>query len=164
MMLYFPIIPRLRKLLKVPRYHAMLQHEFVRPTNNRFMTDIYDSEDWQKFMGPPTYPNDRIGAQFCNDTFPANAEGSISITPGVCMNMSLPPTERAKPANMMLIFVMPSSIKGEAQRKYFNFMARFELNELFHRGVDGVKFKIYSTSLDTPGRAELMGTFLLLYS
>ena len=142
------------------------------------MCDVYDSPAWKSFMGPVTCPNRRIGLLFCIDAIPAFAEGSLSIKPGGCMNISLPPVERGKPENMLLMIVMPTSVKGEAQRKYFDFAASYELNEMFHdgnqtfllfeqyihsripqmhAGVEGVKVKVFSTSMDTPGRSELMG-------
>ena len=42
-------------------------------------------------------------------------------------------------------------------------MAKFELNELFHQGVEGIRVKIFCTSMDTPGRAELMGNYIFLF-
>ena len=79
----------------------------------------------------------------------------------------------------MMLAILPASIKDPHTKKYFDWMAEFELNDLFHTGksqilpvtifvslsiivlcagVDGVKVKIFSTSMDTPGRSELMGT------
>ena len=45
----------------------MLQHEHERPRNPDLMADVYDSEAWKEFMGPPTFPNTRIALQFCID-------------------------------------------------------------------------------------------------
>ena len=53
--------------------------------------------------------------------------------------------------------LMPSTLKGEQQRKYWDFAAAYELNDLFDNGIEGVKIKIFGTSMDTPGRAELLG-------
>ena len=61
---YFPIRNKLKALLRVPAFHKMIQHEFWRPSNRNHMSDVYDSPAWQRFMGPPTYPNTRLGE--CN--------------------------------------------------------------------------------------------------
>ncbi len=57
------------------------------------------------------------------------------MKPGCWMNMSLPPTERAKPANMLLSIIIPCSVKDVEQRKYYNFMADHELRDLFYEGA-----------------------------
>lgn len=156
-MLYFPLKERLKKLFASPKYWQMCQHEYARPRNANLMTDIYDAPAWKEFMGPVSHPNTRIGLIYCIDAFPVNAEGSKSMKPGGYMNASLPPTERGKAQNMLLQIVIPTELKEDQQKKYYDFMAQFELNELFHRGVSGVRVKIFCTSMDTPGRAELMG-------
>ena len=59
---------------------------------------------------------------------------------------------------IMLLMLLPSSLgKGKAQKKYYDFAAEFELNELATKGVDGIKVKVFTTSLDTKGREELLG-------
>ena len=133
--LYFPLKPRLRKLLSIEKYKRMCQHEFFRPRNDEFLCDVYDGSAWKEFMGPIRYPNDRIGLQWCIDSFPINSEGSKSMKPGCWMNMSLPPTERAKPANMLISIIIPCSVKDVEQRKYYNFMADYELRDLFYEGA-----------------------------
>ena len=42
-------------------------------------------------------------------------------------------------------------------KKYFNFMAKYDLEKLWDQGVSGVKVKVFGTSMDTPGRADLLG-------
>lgn len=125
------------------------------------MTDIYDAPAWQEFMGPITYPNTRIGLQYCIDGFPVNGERTKSMKIGGFMNLSLPPTARGKPENMSIAIVIPTAIKDVGQKKYYDWMATYELNDLFYKGVEGVFVKIFSSSMDTPGRAELMGKFSL---
>ena len=63
---------------------------------------------------------------------------------------------RGKIDNILLLMLVPDTLK-DGQKKYFDFAAKFELNDLYHVGVDGVKVKIFSSSMDTPGRAELLG-------
>ena len=52
--------------------------------------------------------------------------------------------------------LVPDTLK-DGQKKYFDFAAKYELNDLYHNGLDGVKVKVFSSSMDTPGRAELLG-------
>jgi hypothetical protein len=69
------------------------------------------------------------------DGVPAfSKEAGFSLKPGGLMCVSLAPAERGKMSNMILYYVMPTSIKGESQRKYFNFFAEYELNDLFTNG------------------------------
>ena len=121
------------------------------------ITDVYDSSAWQKFMGPVQYPNRRLGLVGCGDGIPAFAAGTLSLKPWMHMNMSLPPGVRSKVKYMLLWMLMQESIKPLAQRKYFDWAAAFEMNELFDKGIDGVLIKIFSTSMDTKGREELSG-------
>lgn len=132
--LYFPWKPRLKALLRTRRYRDMIQHEYLRPKNPHMMSDVYDSPEWKRFMGPATYPNKRTGWQVCVDGIPANAEGSKSVKPIVAMNLSVSPSERGKHENMMMLAILPASIKDPHTKKYFDWMAEFELNDLFHTG------------------------------
>ena len=132
--LYFPLKPRLRKLLSTDKYKKMCQHEFLRPSNKEYLCDVYDGSAWKEFMGPTRYPNDRIGLQWCIDAFPINSEGSKSMKPGCWMNLSLPPAERTNAANMLLSIIIPCSVKDVDQKKYYDFMADYELRDLFHEG------------------------------
>ena len=157
---YFPLKAKLRALLATKRYHDMCQHEYLRPRNRYMMTDIYDALLWRKFMGPATYPIKRIGLQFCVDGVPAFAVGTLSLKPAVFMNLSLPPAVRSKAKYMILFMLLPDSLKGEAQKKYYDFAAEFELNQLFRTGIDVglpplIKVKVFSTSLDTRGKEEI---------
>ena len=99
------------------------------------------------------------GLQFCVDGIPAFSANTLSLKPAEFVNLSLPPTERYKVENMLLLMLLPSTMKGVDSKKYYDFAAKFELNEMFHAGIDGVKVKVFSTSMDTPGRAELLGLF-----
>ena len=145
--LYFPWKPRLAALLRTKRYREMIQHEYLRPRNPDMMTDVYDSPEWQRLMGAPTYPNDRTGWQVCIDGIPANAEGSKSVKPIVAMNLSISPTERGKHENMMMLAILPASIKDPHTKKYFDWMAEYELDDLFKNG----KFIEYNRNANTAG-------------
>ena len=132
--MFFPFKKRLSKLLQVQKFRDMLNHEFLRPRNDQYLCDVYDSVAWKDLFGPAIFPNNRIGLLFCVDAIPAFAEKSVSLKPGVLMNLSISPSERGKPANMHLWFIMPTSIKGISQKKYYDFLARWELNELHFNG------------------------------
>lgn len=109
-------------------------------------------------MGEAQFPIQRIGLLFCVDGIPAFAAGTLSLKPMEFINLSLPPGVRCKAENIMLLMLLPSSLaKGQAQKKYYDFAAEFELNEMATKGVDGIKIKVFTTSMDTKGREELLG-------
>ena len=130
-------------------------------------------------MGSPALPLERIGLLFCVDAIPAFAAGTLSLKPMEFINLSLPPGIRSKAEHIMLLMLLPSSLaKGPAQKKYYDFAAEFELNDLATKGrceymyvindrdrkftclftgIDGIKVQIFSTSMDTKGREELLG-------
>ena len=183
-MFYFPLKPRFRQLLKVEGYRNSLNHEFDRPSNDAYMSDVYDSPAWKAFMEAPEFPIQRIGLLFCVDGIPAFAAGTLSLKPMEFINLSLPPGVWSKSENIMLLMLLPSSLpKGKGQKKYYDWAAAFELKELattgynvrcvllayllfilihlcaIRAGIDGVKIKILTTSMDTKGREELLGWF-----
>ena len=134
-MFYFPLRPRFEKLLKIPTYRQWLQHEFERPRNDAFITDVYDTPAWQGFMGTPTFPNSRVGLLFCVDAIPAFAAGTLSLKPAEFINLSLPPGIRSKSENILLMMLLPNNLdKGAAQKKYYDFAADFELNDMARKG------------------------------
>lgn len=46
----------------LPFFFCRCQHEFSRPKPpENLMADVYDSPAWKQFMGPPVFPNNRIG-------------------------------------------------------------------------------------------------------
>ena len=131
---YFPLKSKLEALLRVPVYRHMLEHECLRPRHDRLISDVYDTSAWQTFMGTPVSPNNRIGLQFCVDGIPAFAANTLSLKPAEFVNLSLPPTERGKIENILLLMLLPSSMKAKQSRKYYEFASRYELQDLFHNG------------------------------
>ena len=108
-------------------------------------------------MGPAVYPNNRMGFQVCMDGIPAfSFAKNLSLKPLEFVNLSLPPAVRNKIDYILLLMLVPDTLK-DGQKKYFDFAAKYELNDLYHNGCDGVKVKVFSSSMDTPGRAELLG-------
>ena len=153
---YFPITPKLRSLLNTQSYFELIQHEYERPKNSDFIADVYDTPAWRNFMGPATYPIERIGFQVCVDAIPAFAADTFSLKPFTWMNLSLSPAIRAKAPNMLLMMLLPATLKM-GQKKYYDFAAKYELNRLFEEGVAGIKIKVFGCSMDTKGREELLG-------
>ena len=92
-----------------------LNHEFERPRNDAYMSDVYDSPSWKHFMGDAQFPIQRIGLLFCVDGIPAFAAGTLSLKSMEFINLSLPPGVRSKAENIMLLMLLPSSLcKGKA--------------------------------------------------
>ena len=118
----------------------MLDHEYnrPRPRDPNIMYDVYDGPEWQKLMGTPTQPNDRIGLQGCSDGFQAFNCGSVSFSPIEFAILSLPPALRFRPEFMLLLALLPTGVKGSSQKKYYDFAASYELNTLFHTGIQVV--------------------------
>ena len=116
-----------------------------------------DSPRWKRLAGPPTAILTRIMYQFCVDAFPwSNRKHQGSLKPAQILFDSLPPWMRYKEKYIIVQMLVPAKLKGAAAKKYYDFAARFEMNKLANVGVDGVRLKIYGSSLDTPGRRELL--------
>ena len=49
--------------------------------------------------------------------------------------LSLPPQLRSKAAYMMMVMLIPSHLKPAAQKKYFDYLAEVELNDLATIGI-----------------------------
>lgn len=93
-------------------------------------------------MGTPTFPNSRVGLLFCVDAIPAFAAGTLSLKPAEFINMSLPPGIRTKSENILLMMLLPNNLsKGAAQKKYYDFAAEFELNDMATKGRVGEEIK-----------------------
>ena len=154
---YFPLQSQLAKLLSLPSFRSLLKHEYERPKNSAFMSDVYDAPIWLKRFGPPNASPTRIVLQLCVDGVPAFAiKHSLSLKPVALMNLSFAPKLRVQASNMLLLMLIPASLKGQAAKKYYDFAADFELNALHDRGVEGVKVMLFGNTMDTPGRAELL--------
>ena len=68
---------------------------------------------------------------------------------------------RFQAEHMLVHCIIPDKLKGQQARKYYNFAAAFEMNRLYHDGVDGVRVVMYGTSLDSPGRREILSMQLV---
>ena len=78
--------------------------------------------------------------------------------PTELINLSLPAHLRYDPDNMIVWLLIPSSMSAQSQLKYFEYLARAELNPLFDDGVPGpdgpVKIKLFGASLDLKGKEK----------
>ena len=112
-----------------------MQHEFERPRNEAYVTDVYDTVAWQQFMGTPTFPITRAGVLFCVDAIPCFAVGTLSLEPAEFIILSLTPSVRTKSENILLLMLLPNNLaKGPAQKKYYDFAADYELKDMATRG------------------------------
>ena len=73
----------------------------------------------------------------------------------VCI-LSLPPWLRYRPEFILCLGVIPNQLKLKQAKKYYDFASEYEMNQLHIYGVNGVRVILYGTSLDTPGRRELL--------
>lgn len=156
MLWYFPIKQKLRKLLQLPRFRKLLMYEVERKSRSRYSTDIFDAPRWSRVMGTCTRRLTRIGLQYCVDGIPAFKNNGLSVKPAEFMILSLPPEVRCRPKYMLLHMLIPANLKGQQLKKYYDWAAKFEMKSLHSRGVDGVRAIVYGTSLDAPGRAEIL--------
>ena len=143
---YFPIKEKLQSLLKLPKYKKMCEFEFWRQTlkqDKNLMSDVYDSPEWQKMMGPPSLPNDRIGLHGCMDGIPCFTSKTKSVKPFDFTNLSLSPAVRTKMENMLLLMLMPDELHHAEQKKYFDFAVDYELGDLFTTGTFIIQYLYY---------------------
>ena len=153
---YFPLREKLQRLLSLSIFRDFLKHEMKRPHNPKYMSDVYDAPMWVRVAGHFDRRGrlTRILLQYCMDGIPAFSYGGLSVKPCEFLILNLPPTLRFKVNNMLLHMLIPNHLKGQAAKKYYDWAAAFEMNDLHARGVCGVKVIVYGTTLDAPGRAE----------
>lgn len=68
------------------------------------------------------------------DGIPAFSANTLSLKPAEFVNLSLPPSLRGKAENILLLMLLPSSLKGDQSKKYYDFAATYDLDDLFHKG------------------------------
>ena len=133
-------------------------HESVRSAPSEdFIADVYDTPRWKKVVGEETTLGlDHITLQYCVDGTPIFRRKHLkSIKIASCNIFSLPPWLRFKAEYMLVQMLVPSKLKGQAAKKYYDFAGR-EMNKLRRHGVDGIKVKVFGVSLDAPGRREML--------
>ena len=106
-------------------------------------------------FGEPTDSLEYIVIQVCVDGMPIfNRKELLSAKPVQAFIWNLAPWFRYKDRNMLIIFVFPgNAFKAKQSRKYYDWVAP-EMNDLRRRGVDGIKVRVFGTTLDSPGRRE----------
>ena len=106
--------------------------EARRQSSDRYITDVYDAPRWKELMGPaPANHVERIAVQQCVDGVePFNYGTTESVKPCQYCILSLPPHLRYKPAYMLLQMLIPAHLKGQAAKKYYDWAAEYEMNDL----------------------------------
>ena len=131
--------------------------ESKRKSRPGYVTDVYDTARWRRVAGPPTTSLTRIVFHYCVDGVPwSSRKHGGSAKPAQCLIVSFPPWLRYKAENIVVHMLVPDKLKGKAAKKYYDFAASYEMNHLHDVGVDGVRFIMLGTTLDTPGRRELL--------
>jgi len=154
---YFPLKHQLENLLQCEAYRELLMWETRRDSNARYMSDVYDTPRWRQVAGEPTDHLSRIVFQLCVDSFPwQSRKHGGSVKPWQISLLSLPPWVRYRPKFMLCFAVIPNGLKLQEAKKYYDWAAKYEMNSLHTRGVYGVRVIMYGTSLDSPGRRELL--------
>ena len=152
---YFPIKEQLKALLQLQSYRKLLQYEKHRLSSRELMTDVYDSPRWQQKVGPPGRTLTRVVLHGCVDGVPVYKRKELYSVKLLQSNiLNLPPWLRYQARHMIYHMLYPSKYKARESRKYYDFVAKYELQDLFVHGVDGVKIIFYGMTLDTPGRRE----------
>lgn len=64
----------------------------------------------------------------------------MSLTPVMSKIVSLPPTLRNKPDFMSILLLLPAGAKNISQKKYYDFAAKYEMNNLYSEGYFLVYF------------------------
>ena len=72
------------------------------------------------------------------------------------MILNLPPHVRQNAKNILLQMLIPAHLKNQAARKYYDWAAKYEIRDLHVNGIDGICVEVYGTTLDSPGRAEML--------
>ena len=158
---YFPLCEQIRSMIQIPHFRECLMYEKThrrlrRCHSDNFMCDIYDSPRWKEFAGPPGNNLTRIVLHSCVDGCPAfDREQVESVKPIQYWFCNLPPWLRYKLRYMLVHALIPAHLKGQAAKKYYDWLGT-EMTDLFRNGVDGVRIMIYGSTLDTPGRRELL--------
>ena len=115
------------------------------------MSDVYDSPQWAKVMGPPTRRLTRVALLGCVDGIPAFRIGGLSLVPSEWIFLNFAPEYRNRAGNIIIHMLLDSTLSANAMRKYYKFAANYEMNQLNQVGVDGVRFIVFANTLDTKG-------------
>ena len=86
------------------------------------------------------------------DGIPAFAANTLSLKPAELVNLSLPPAVRSKIENILLMMLLPSSMKGEDAKKYYDFASTYELEDLYKNGSYHVALVFVQVTSSPPPR------------
>ena len=124
---------QLQQLLRLVEFRRLLMFEARRKSNRAFITDVYDAPRWRELMGTTSGNQlDRIALQKCVDGVEPFNYGNVndSVKPWQYCILSLPPHVRYKPGYMLLQMLILANLKGQAARKYYDWAAEYEMNDL----------------------------------
>ena len=161
---FFPLREQIKMLLDIPVYRQLLMYERThrrvrRSRGGHFMCDIYDAPRWEKVAGPLCDRDGRLSRiviQGCVDGCPAYGRQQVgSVKPFQYFVANLAPWLRYQLKFMLVHVMIPAHLKGLNAKKYYDWLGR-EMTDLYVNGVDGVRVIVYGTTLDTPGRRELL--------
>ena len=121
-----------QRLLQLEEYRHLLLFENRRKSNDDFITDVYDAPRWRELMGTTSGNLERIAVQLCVDGVEPFDSSSVaeSVKPLQYSVLSLPPHLRYKPGYMLLQMLIPATLKRQAARKYYDWAATYEMNDL----------------------------------
>ena len=63
------------------------------------------------------------------------------------------------PKYMFCFAIIPNTLKMQAAKKYYDFAAQYEMNDLYRTGIYGVRVIMYGTTLNSPGRREILSIY-----
>ena len=167
---YFPIKEQLKALLQIGNYYHLLmyesEHRLLRKEDN-YMCDLYDSPRWTRVAGPLRNLEGhrqnrlaRVVLHLCVDGVEAfkhgRQESGSTVKPIQYFVANLPPWLRYKTEYMLVHALVPAHLKGNAAKKYYDWLGRHEMTPLYRDGVEGVRVIVYGNTMDTPGRREML--------
>ena len=162
---FFPLQAQIRQLLRIGNYMNLLLYEREHRSYKKgesYMSDIYDSTRWQRVAGQ-LYKHRRLARivlHMCVDGVEASEHGrqefGSTMKPIQYFIANLPPWLRYKLSYMLVHALIPAHLKGKAAKKYYDWLGRHEMTQLYRDGVEGVRVIVYGNTLDTPGRREIL--------
>lgn len=135
------------------------QYEHKRKRNPHIISGVYDCSEWQRKLGPIELRDLCLVLLFCIDAIQAFKKQGQSLMPAEFQILSLPPQFRTKLKFMLLVMLIPATLKAFQQKKYFDYLAE-ELNDLATTGLRGprgtINVRVFGITLDLPGRDKFL--------
>ena len=84
-----------------------------------------------------------MGLLYSSDGVKAFSNRAKSYTPSEYTVLSLPPSERYKPQNMIIHMIYETGLKASHLGKYYDFAVQHELSTLYTEGLRDTPIKYY---------------------